>query len=346
MSSVSGQAAVGGHRSKKKAVVVVKNKTRDRKSSRASKKGSKGKQSDTIPMEDRHGGSSDSEQEEVVAEPTSIGTLKKEKEVRAGAHDDGSSSESEVEERRERRDPPVEERPPATTPRTSSFESSTPRDRSASDVHSGSVVSKSEFSLDDSWWIDYDELELEDKVSESATATVYHGEYRGQEVAVKIFNPEMINREKLVKEFQMISSIRSPHVVVFYGLCLEPHIAVVMEKCGYGSLDEVLANHTDRQFDWNRFFSLAEGLIGGLNTFHNNKPQILHREIRPQNLLINSDWKLKYADFGRARYNERGDEGSRRRRLILASRTWPTLRRRSTWRVPTLRSPTSTLSAL
>lgn len=263
-------------------------------------------------MEDRegnnHGGSSDSEQEEVVAEPTSIGTLKKEKEVRAGGHDDGSSSESEVEERRERRDPPVEERPPATTPRTSSFEASTPRDRSASDVHSGSVVSKSEFSLDDSWWIDYDELELEDKVSESATATVYHGEYRGQEVAVKIFNPEMINREKLVKEFQMISSIRSPHVVVFYGLCLEPHIAVVMEKCGYGSLDEVLANHTDRQFDWNRFFSLAEGLIGGLNTFHNNKPQILHREIRPQNLLINSDWKLKYADFGRARYNERGDE--------------------------------------
>lgn len=46
--------------------------------------------------------------------------------------------------------------------------------------------------------------EQEDKVSESATATVYHGEYRGQEVAVKIFNPEMINREKLVKEFQMI----------------------------------------------------------------------------------------------------------------------------------------------
>jgi hypothetical protein len=192
MSTVSGQAAVGGHRSKKKAVVVVstyplirfycverwlspfahiskhlflsENKTRDRKSSRASRKGSKGKQSDTIPMEDRegnnHGGSSDSEQEEVVAEPTSIGTLKKEKEVRAGGHDDGSSSESEVEERRERRDPPVEERPPATTPRTSSFEASTPRDRSASDVHSGSVVSKSEFSLDDSWWIDYDELEL------------------------------------------------------------------------------------------------------------------------------------------------------------------------------------------
>ncbi len=52
---------------------------------------------------------------------------------------------------------------------------------------------------------------------------------------------------------------------------------------------QVLANHTDRQFDWNRFFSLAEGLIGGLNTFHNNKPQILHREIRPQNLLVSSN---------------------------------------------------------
>jgi hypothetical protein len=144
------------------------NKTRERRSSRASRKGSKGKNNDTIPMEDREGGSdssiSDSEQEEVVAEPTSIGTLKKEKEVRAGGRDDDSSSESEVEERRERRDPPVEERPPlGAAPRSGSSTSldgvaSTPRERSVSEANP--VVSKSEFSLDDSWWIDYDELEL------------------------------------------------------------------------------------------------------------------------------------------------------------------------------------------
>lgn len=176
-------------------------------------------------------------------------------------------------------------------------------------------------------------------MSESATATVYHGEYRGQEVAVKIFNPEMINREKLVKEFQMIryllatclspyatqhadAPFSSPRSSAPFGrLTLSSSMACAWSptsrsswksaamalltryssrcshraffsrrKIAYPPLCcarvQVLANHTDRQFDWNRFFSLAEGLIGGLNTFHNNKPQILHREIRPQNLLV------------------------------------------------------------
>ncbi len=53
-------------------------------------------------------------------------------------------------------------------------------------------------------WIDYDELELAERISESITATVFSGEYNGQEVAVKVFNQEMINKQKLLQEFEII----------------------------------------------------------------------------------------------------------------------------------------------
>lgn len=173
----------------------------------------------------------------------------------------------------------------------------------------GGGAKKSEFQLDDSWWVNFDEIELDDRISESATATIYTGEYRGQEVVIKIFNREMINVNKLQTEFGMISNIRSPYVVIFYGLCLEPQVCVVMEKCSHGSLEEVLVNNAPEfQFNWDRFFGLAENLAAGVNLFHTSRPQILHREIRPQNLLINDDWKIKFCDFGRARYNEKGDE--------------------------------------
>lgn len=171
------------------------------------------------------------------------------------------------------------------------------------------VSPRNKFKLDKNWYIDYDELELDDRISESATAKVYSGEFRGQQVAVKIFNSDMIDVEKLQSEIQMISSIRSPYVVVFYGLCLEPKLCVVMEFCAKGTLEEALRDHDDDEpLDWARFFQLAKGLASAINLLHSWKPQIIHREVRPQNLLLTDDWQIKFCDFGRARYNTKGDE--------------------------------------
>jgi len=103
-----------------------------------------------------------------------------------------------------------------------------------------------------------------------------------------------------------LSSIRSPHVVVFYGLSLEPKLCVVMEYCAKGTLEDVLTSEDlDETFDWSRFFQLAKGrrglffffvcllnpvnhlgLASAINLLHRWKPQIIHREIRPQNLLV------------------------------------------------------------
>jgi len=178
---------------------------------------------------------------------------------------------------------------------------------STSPHESGSLTTR--IKLDPSWLIDYHELQIQDRISEGATSKVYQGEYRGQEVAIKVLNADMINVEKLQGEFMMISAIRSPHVVVFYGMSIEPKLCMVMEYCARGTLEEVLqAVNEDDVLDWNRFFQLAKGLASAINVLHRWKPQIIHREVRPQNILMTDDWQIKFCDFGRARYNEKGDE--------------------------------------
>jgi len=41
----------------------------------------------------------------------------------------------------------------------------------------------------------------------------------------------------------------------------------------------------------------------GLATLHNNKPQILHRDLKSLNLLVTQNWQIKLADFGLSRFD-------------------------------------------
>jgi serine/threonine protein kinase len=43
-----------------------------------------------------------------------------------------------------------------------------------------------------------------------------------------------------VEEFSILATLRSPFVVYFYGICIEPDMALVMEYCSNGSVYEVL----------------------------------------------------------------------------------------------------------
>jgi serine/threonine protein kinase len=73
---------------------------------------------------------------------------------------------------------------------------------------------------------------------------VYAGEYRGQPVAIKMLftpdlNPEVIRR--CCNEAQLLSRIQHPNIVTIYGVAvLPPSVCIVLEKCEFGSLADVL----------------------------------------------------------------------------------------------------------
>lgn len=125
-----------------------------------------------------------------------------------------------------------------------------------------SSMSKSVFSGSDfqhSWTIDSAELKFDAILGEGTAAKVYKGKYRGQEVAIKVLKESLdpTQMADFVKEFQIYSDLRSPHVVLFFGACAKPELCMVFEYClaekdheiltneGFMNLEELVAAHND-----------------------------------------------------------------------------------------------------
>jgi len=114
-----------------------------------------------------------------------------------------------------------------------------------------------------------------------------------------------INTKQLtnfVKEFDIISDIRSPHVVFFFGACIEPIPVMVLGLCPRGSLYDVLKS-SETVVTWASVVKVCCSILRGLESLHKWKPQILHRDFKSRNILIEDDWSAKLCDFGESRYN-------------------------------------------
>lgn len=68
----------------------------------------------------------------------------------------------------------------------------------------------------------------------------------------------------------------------------------VVEYCKYGSLDKLHKKINLTEPD--KFWKIATGTLLGLSHMHQNN--LIHRDIACRNLLVNSNWEVKIADFG------------------------------------------------
>jgi len=109
------------------------------------------------------------------------------------------------------------------------------------------------------------------------------------------------NVEEFKKEFLIISSIQSSHIVRFFGACLSPQIAMVMEYCARGSLQDLMQDES-MVVGWNYLFNWSIQMCGAVHTLHTWTPSILHRDLKSGNLLVNEKYEVLLADFGLSRF--------------------------------------------
>lgn len=62
-------------------------------------------------------------------------------------------------------------------------------------------------------------------------------------------------------------------------------------------------NRQDTKFDWGLVIKLAIESTNSINALHSWKPPVVHRDLKPQNLLVDQNWAIKIADLGLARFN-------------------------------------------
>ncbi|KAK9078955.1 hypothetical protein SSX86_000624 [Deinandra increscens subsp. villosa] len=144
--------------------------------------------------------------------------------------------------------------------------------------------------------------------------TVYHGKWRGSDVAIKrirksCFAGKSSEQERLTKDFwreaQMLSNLHHPNVVALYGVVPDGPggtLSTVTEYMTNGSLKHVLLKNK-RALDWRKKLIIAQDAAIGMEYLHLKK--IIHFDLKCENLLVSlGDPQrpiCKVGDFGLSR---------------------------------------------
>lgn len=112
-------------------------------------------------------------------------------------------------------------------------------------------------------------------------------------------NPEY--QKQIFRELQFNKSFKSEHIVRYYGMFADEQNSVIyiaMEYMGGKSLDAVYKNLLKRggRISEKVLGKIAESVLRGLSYLHERK--IIHRDIKPQNILLNEQGQVKLCDFG------------------------------------------------
>ncbi|KAL8283210.1 hypothetical protein RQP46_005988 [Phenoliferia psychrophenolica] len=103
-------------------------------------------------------------------------------------------------------------------------------------------------------------------------------------------------RKQILRELQIMHDCSSPYIVSFYGAYLsDPHICMCMEFMDKGSLDNI----------YKKVGPIPEPILGKIAfavvtglTYLYEVHKIMHRDVKPSNILLNSAGHIKICDFG------------------------------------------------
>ncbi|KAI4809437.1 dual specificity mitogen-activated protein kinase kinase 2b [Gymnodraco acuticeps] len=103
-------------------------------------------------------------------------------------------------------------------------------------------------------------------------------------------------RNQIIRELQVLHECNSPYIVGFYGSFYnDGEISICMEHMDGGSLDQVLkeAKRIPEEILGKVSIAVLRGLV-----YLREKHQIMHRDVKPSNILVNSRGEIKLCDFG------------------------------------------------
>ncbi len=143
-----------------------------------------------------------------------------------------------------------------------------------------------------------------DKIGTGGMADVYLAidKEQNKKVAIKVLHRQYVNDNEFVKRFrreaQASSSLSHKNIVAIFDISEEEDMYyIVMEYVEGYTLKELLKRKGF--LDVEEALDIAIQICNALDHAHENK--IIHRDIKPHNILIGKDNQIKVADFGIAR---------------------------------------------
>jgi serine/threonine protein kinase/DNA-binding SARP family transcriptional activator/WD40 repeat protein len=141
--------------------------------------------------------------------------------------------------------------------------------------------------------------ELRERIGRGAFATVYRG-YQpsiGREVAIKIVRPEFANHPAFIRRFEsearLVASLEHPHIVSVYDYWRDADGAYIIGPYLAGGS---LADATFATMSMTQVIKISSQVGSALSYAH--RQGMVHRDVKPANILLDSDGNAYLADFG------------------------------------------------
>ncbi|XP_044511908.1 serine/threonine-protein kinase STY46-like isoform X3 [Mangifera indica] len=177
----------------------------------------------------------------------------------------------------------------------------------SSNAHSAVEKALAAQTISGDWEIDRRMLKLGERIASGSCGELYRGFYLGQDVAVKVLRSEHLNdalADEFAQEVAILQEVQHRNVVRFIGACTKcPHLCIVTEYMPGGSLYDYLhKNHNVLKLS--QLLRFAIDICKGMEYLHQNN--IIHRDLKTANLLMDTQKVVKVADFGVARFQSQG----------------------------------------
>lgn len=147
--------------------------------------------------------------------------------------------------------------------------------------------------------------EIQEIIGVGGMAVVYkaHDNVENRTVAIKILKEEFVSNEEFIRRFKneskAIAVLSHPNIVKVYDVSFGDLIQyIVMEYIDGITLKELIERQGSLR--WKDAVYFAIQILKGLQHAHDKG--IVHRDVKPQNIMVLSDGTIKVADFGIARF--------------------------------------------
>lgn len=136
-------------------------------------------------------------------------------------------------------------------------------------------------------------------LGEGSFSKVYLAKWRETLVVAKVLDEEIckIKKELVLREFNIMTKLHHPNIVQFLGYIDNPFI-IIMEYIPKGNLLTNIPKLSKTQKK-----NIMKDIVKGLVYIHNRKPHsLIHRDIKPTNVLLTNSKVAKITDFGLSKF--------------------------------------------